>query len=261
MGMVPEILAQANGEVAVKVTIARAQGSTPREAGASMLVWHEGQSGTIGGGVLEWSAAKHARKMLLGGKLSDTQSIALGPDIGQCCGGRVELNYAQVAGESVQSTALSVFLYGAGHVGREIVRVLHGLPVAVSWVDISEARFPATAEHRIIKPNPAAAVATAPDDALHFVMTHSHSHDLEICHQVMSRRFGHLGLIGSATKKARFLKRLRELGHDDDTLSRLQCPIGDKRLGKTPQGIAIGVAHWLMRRQNEMNEPRGEGRA
>lgn len=262
---------------AVRVEVLGTQGSAPREAGAFMLVWEDGQSGTIGGGVLEWKAAKRAREMLSGGVASGRQSVALGPDIGQCCGGRVELGFArvrdmqaEVAGAKSQlaqryeadlqgwRAEMPVYLYGAGHVGRAIVRAL---PFAPHWVDVAKARYPDWAENRIIKINPAAAVAAAPDDALHFVLTHSHSFDLEICHRVLSRPFGHLGLIGSASKQARFLKRLRELGHDEATLARLQCPIGDKLLGKTPEGIALGVAHWLMCRQKEMNEPRGEGRA
>jgi len=283
---------------AVRVEVTGTKGSAPRGAGAFMLVWADGQSGTIGGGVLEWNAARRAREMLARGVVRDAQSVALGPEIGQCCGGRVELGFemvrcadaakppSHVAGENDPPDRflapapppinegrerlgraletelqgwrgdLPVCLYGAGHVGRAIVKAL---PFAPRWVDVAEGRYPDWAENKVIKPNPAAAVALAPDDALHFVLTHSHSFDLEICHQVLSRPFGHLGLIGSTTKKARFLKRLRELGHSEATLKRLQCPIGDKRLGKAPEGIALGVAHWLMQRQNSENT--GEGRA
>ncbi len=257
----------------VRVKVLATKGSAPREAGAFMLVWRDGQSGTIGGGVLEWNAAARAREMLANGVARDMQSVALGPEIGQCCGGRVELGFARVLdAQALEADAKSqraqryeadlqgwradmpVYLYGAGHVGRAIVKAL---PFAPRWVDVAEGRYPAWAENRIIKSNPAAAVAEAPDAALHFVLTHSHSFDLEICHHVLSRPFGHLGLIGSATKKARFLRRLRELGHRETALNRLQCPIGDKRLGKAPESIALGVAHWLMRRQN--NAKTGEG--
>lgn len=251
---------------AVRVEVTRTQGSAPRDAGAFMLVWHDGQSGTIGGGVLEWNAAKRAREMLMAGVDGDTQSVALGPEIGQCCGGRVELGFEKMlkmpipTKEETSTLAQSfeaalkgwrgempVYLYGAGHVGRAIVQAL---PFRVHWVDVAEGRYPDWAENKIIKTNPAAAVVDAPDDALHFVLTHSHSFDFEICHQVLSRPFGHLGLIGSDTKKARFVKRLRELGHADATLAQLQCPIGDKRLGKAPEGIALGVAHWLRQRHS-----------
>jgi len=267
--------------VVVRVLVLGVQGSAPRETGASMLVWDGGQTGTIGGGTLEWNAAKHALTLLAQVPWArDVQDIALGPELGQCCGGRVALLFERFTSkelaeidqskpgfsrpetsgargehsavfEPFTATDMPVFIYGAGHVGREILRVLQGLPFAITWVDMAEARFPEAGfgESRLVFANPAAAVAQAPDNALHFVMTHAHSHDLEICHQVLSRPFGHLGLIGSTTKKARFLKRLAELGHAPATLGRLQCPIGDPTLGKTPAAIAIGVAYWLMRRK------------
>ena len=271
MGVKPDFPVEA-----VRVEVTGTKGSAPREAGASMLVWKGGQSGTIGGGVLEWNAAKRAREMLASGPEKDWQSVALGPEIGQCCGGRVELGFEKLGNvprlEVNEKSPLAkgleddlkgwqaempVYLYGAGHVGRAIAKAL---PFKVQWVDVADERYPDWAVNRVIKANPAAAVAMAPDDAFHFVLTHSHSFDLEICHQVLGRPFGHLGLIGSATKKARFLKRVRELGHDEATVARLQCPIGNKRLGKAPEAIAIGVAHWLMRRHNEINEPGREGR-
>lgn len=280
----------------VRVLVLKVHGSAPREAGASMIVWEGGQDGTIGGGTLEWDAAAEAREMLtLGPWARKQRDIALGPELGQCCGGRVELlferyTFAEIAeinrgasgfvrpiadgvgpeqtpkaqGEAIveafTDAALPVYLYGAGHVGRELVRVLPVSDFAITWVDVAEARFPENlfGAVKAVHSNPAAAVSTAPDNAFHFVMTHSHSHDLEICNRVLSRPFGHLGLIGSATKKARFLKRLAELGHDT-AWARLQCPIGDRSLGKTPQAIAIGVAHWLMRRKIELKEPKGEG--
>ncbi len=245
----------------VRVRIMRVHGSAPRGVGASMLVWQDGQSGSIGGGVLEWNATIRAREMLASGGERMRQDVALGPELGQCCGGRVELLFEHLRAVPEDAAGLPVFLYGAGHVGREIVRVLQGLPFDITWVDVAAERFSgAGGGKRLIYRNPAAAVRLAPDNALHFVMTHAHGHDLEICHSVLSRRFGHLGLIGSASKKARFLKRLRELGHDDATLERLQCPIGDRRLGKTPEAIAIGVAHWLMHRKIKAEEPEGEGR-
>ena len=90
------------------------------------------------------------------------------------------------------------------------------------------------------------AAAHAPADARHYVLTYSHALDLEICHAILSRPFAQLGLIGSATKKARFLNRLRDLGHPPDRLARLDCPIGDPALGKQPQAIAVSVIHALL---------------
>lgn len=284
----------------IRIVIASFKGSAPRETGAAMLVWQDGQSGTIGGGALEWETAKAARILLTqtGDWRRQSMDMPLGPALNQCCGGFVSLllerftdfeianvdktaqhftrpkadrisptpapfqaarllqaarsgakdiNDANWMSEEIAQPHTPLWLYGAGHVGREIVRVLNGLPFDVTWIDTGRNRFPA--EIPVAwqsNQNPAALVSKAPDNALHFVLTYSHAHDLEICHQVLSRSFGHLGLIGSISKKARFLKRLRELGHVETTLARLQCPIGDRNLGKTPQAIAIGLAYWLM---------------
>lgn len=75
----------------VRVVIAGFQGSSPREAGAAMLVWADGQEGTIGGGALEFQAVDRARAMLGGGPAQRVDRVALGPAIGQCCGGAVVL--------------------------------------------------------------------------------------------------------------------------------------------------------------------------
>ncbi len=295
----------AHGRVARVVVIA-ADGSTPRGAGTSMLVWDQGgsggQSGTIGGGALEWEAAKAARALLArdGIFLRQELKLPLGPALGQCCGGHATL-LIEVIGpdelaaipedqpfarpvtsggatelplavsrilaavrsgrdpalparadgwlvEAVGTTARPLFLYGAGHVGRAVVQVLDGLPFAVTWIDDDRARFPdpVTGAAMLVAANPADAVALAPADAIHLVMTYSHALDLEVCHRVLSRSFGVLGLIGSATKRARFAKRLAELGHPAASIERLICPIGDRQLGKEPKAIAIGLAHSLL---------------
>lgn len=297
----------------VRVVVAATAGSAPREAGAAMLVWADGQGGTIGGGALEHDATARARALIEtararaliaapGAWQRQTLRVPLGPALGQCCGGAVTLlleaftaaeltaipqtgAFARpvapgaapdtsqplaVAGavralrsgashtpffgagwmvEPLIGAARPLWLHGAGHVGRAIVRTLHGLPFAVTWIDDARARFPDTIPPHVdmlVATDPAQAVRHAPDDAHHLVMTYSHALDLAICHAVLSRRFGSLGLIGSATKKARFLARLRALGHSDATVSRLICPIGNPALGKHPAAIAVGVVHALL---------------
>jgi xanthine dehydrogenase accessory factor len=145
-----------------------------------------------------------------------------------------------------------LYLYGAGHVGRAIVRVLEDLPFAVTWVDTAANRFPehippyATAE---IAPDPAAFVGSrAMAEAFHVVLTYSHALDLAICHSLLRRGdFRFLGLIGSATKRARFLKRLTQLGVGETQLARLVCPIGVPGIsGKEPAMIAVSVAAQLV---------------
>ncbi len=287
----------AHGRVA-RVVIAGIKGSSPREAGAAMLVWDTGQSGTIGGGALEFQATEAARAALQGGgdRLS---SHALGPDLGQCCGGRVMLwreifdadrlsrlenrsviarptdgsdmplavkrLLAQARGEGimpvpglvqgwmvepVQAPALPVWIWGAGHVGRALVSVLAPLPdVDITWIDTAAERFPDDVPERVtVLPaaRPETLMAHAPRDAHHLILTYSHALDLTLCHAALNRGFASAGLIGSATKWARFRKRLGELGHSAQSVGSITCPIGDPTLGKHPQAIAVGVAGRLL---------------
>ncbi len=149
--------------------------------------------------------------------------------------------------EDLQCSPAQIYLYGAGHVGREIVRICAGMDVEIVWVDTDETRFPADLPAnatRLIAASPCKASAYASECAYHVVMTYSHAMDLEICHAVLARgAFRFLGLIGSATKRARFEKRLIELGIERVSLERLCCPIGVEGLtGKDPSVIALSVA-------------------
>ena len=105
---------------------------------------------------------------------------------------------------------------------------------------------------------PAELVRHAPERAAHLIVTYSHALDLELCHRLLSRGFDFAGLIGSATKWARFRSRLRALGHAPETIARITCPIGDPALGKHPQQIAIGVAAQLMRPGATRTRPMAE---
>ena len=286
-----------HGRVA-RVVVASVEGSAPREPSAAMLVWPDGQSGTIGGGALEFEAVAHARNALAEGSDS-LVSRSLGPALGQCCGGAVVLateiydksRLASVSGNSylrrvtgqadpplalkraaarnrssgepaqtqcqsgwliepIAPNLRPLWVYGAGHVGRAIVEVMAPLPgIAITWVDTGADRFPGEIPDSVTKlqaANPASVVRHAPSDAEHLILTYSHALDLEICHQLLSHGFRATGLIGSATKWARFRSRLRSLGHSDAQISRIRCPIGDPALGKHPQAVAVGfAAEWL----------------
>jgi xanthine dehydrogenase accessory factor len=293
-----------HGRVA-RVVIAAFDGSSPRETGAAMLVWKGGQSGTIGGGALEFEAAARAFEA------RGLRRVPLGPALGQCCGGTVTLLtevfdakrvahlgsdiiarpvdgcdaslavqrvLANARGtgvpvtpqlldgwmiEPVTRATRPLWVYGAGHVGRAIVAVLAPLPdFAITWVDASPDRFPADAPAGVTllpAANPSDVVRYAPFDAEHLILTYSHALDLELCHRILSQEFSAAGLIGSATKRARFRKRLAALGHSDAQISRITCPIGDPALGKHPQAIAVGVALALLstnRKQNSIKELR-----
>ncbi|MDE0523109.1 MAG: xanthine dehydrogenase accessory protein XdhC [Boseongicola sp.] len=152
--------------------------------------------------------------------------------------------------EPVAPHVRPLWIYGAGHVGRAIVEVMAPLPdIAITWVDTGADRFPDNIPEgvtKLVAANPANAVRHAPSDAEHLILTYSHALDLEICHQLLGHGFRATGLIGSATKWARFRSRLRSLGHSDAQISRIRCPIGDPALGKHPQAVAVGfAAEWL----------------
>lgn len=155
--------------------------------------------------------------------------------------------------EPLVSTDVPLYLYGAGHVGRALVRVLPDLPFAVRWIDTAEERFPndvPAGVEVVVADDPARAAGTALQGSYHLVMTYSHALDLAVCHAVLrSNDFSYLGLIGSDTKKARFLKRLREHGVDEPRLRRLISPIGIGGIrSKDPAAIAVSVAADLLQR-------------
>ena len=159
------------------------------------------------------------------------------------------LAFAAAEGFSARDRA-PLWIWGAGHVGRALVAVMAPLPHwAITWVDTGADRFPPDPPEGVaplVAADPARAVAHAPGDAHHLVLTYSHEIDLALCHAILSRDFASLGLIGSATKRARFRARLAALGHPAERIARLACPIGDPALGKHPQALAIGVASAML---------------
>ena len=153
----------------------------------------------------------------------------------------------------VEPAGTPLYLYGAGHVGRAIVRALDGLPFAVTWIDTGESRFPREVRsgvRMLASRDPAQIAAAAPDGAFHLVLTYSHAMDHDICRALLAdNRFGFAGLIGSETKRARFFKRFRDAGIAEPALARLTCPIGIPGIpGKDPATIAVTVAAQLLHR-------------
>ena len=232
----------------VTVRVAATRGSVPREVGAEMRIYADHQSGTIGGGRLEFEASAKARAML-GTQAREEQTYSLGPNLGQCCGGAVTLTFE--AGRTVPEPAgPPIWVWGAGHVGRAIVSVLAPLGQhPIVWVDDALDRFPGSipeGAEPLVAADPLRVVARAPAEAKHIILTYSHDLDLGLCGALLTHGFGDCGLIGSATKWARFRKRLAEAGHAHAEIDRILCPIGDPSLGKHPQAIAVGVVTGLL---------------
>jgi xanthine dehydrogenase accessory factor len=248
---------------AVLVTVSRTRGSVPREAGTWMAVWSAGQVGTIGGGHLEWDAARRARDGLAHGAVQPWEHReALGPSLGQCCGGVVELRFEPV--DRTQSAVLRerltpaltpLALFGGGHVGQAIVQALVPLPFAVRWIDSRDGVFPADLPSGVCPEHSEPvhdAVRDLPPGSRVLIMSFSHAEDLDIVAACLSRHrsFGDLpfvGLIGSQTKWATFRRRLAERGAGDAELNHVTCPIGLPGIaGKEPAVIAASVVAQLL---------------
>ncbi|MDB5497549.1 MAG: Xanthine dehydrogenase accessory protein XdhC [Phenylobacterium sp.] len=304
------LAAVTRGETLAMATVVGAQGSTPREIGARMLVWPDRFTGTIGGGSLERQALDQARKLLAQAtRRHALQDYPLGPMLGQCCGGRVRLLVERIDAESlgwlgdaaracgegapfrlqadiedagvrrtVQSAAgedpadnsprvpipevrrLSELLrpakprlviFGAGHIGQAVARAFAPLPFDLEWLASREDLRPEAGGTRaevLSEDELEACIAAAPPGALFAVFTHSHDLDYRLTRAVLARGdFGYLGLIGSATKRVRFERRLRDDGATDADLARLTCPIGIPSLkSKAPAVIAVALAAELL---------------
>lgn len=303
---------------AALVGIVSTAGSVPREAGARLVMAPDGGFwGTVGGGALEWELTRRAGDLLAQADpstafgLGERRDWPLGPDLGQCCGGRVttlvevyagaarpavaalaaaeakggfdtivrlgpgwrvdrEILASSAAGaplsagawhESFGDERTPLWLVGAGHVGRALVLALAPLPFAVRWIDPRPEAFPAHVPANVVatvEPDPAASLAGAPCGASLLVMSHSHALDLAVIDAALRRSdLGFVGLIGSLTKRARFLRHLGAAGLSEARLADLVCPIGVPGLaGKEPAVIAASVAVQLL----QDRQARAQGR-
>ena len=243
----------AAGRPTALVEIVSVEGSAPREPGVKMLVDENGIVGTIGGGVLEMKAIEAARKVVLGANQVQELDIPLGPEIGQCCGGRVRLvvrparsaDALGIHAEEIRaaSSQPTVLVFGAGHIGGALVRALAPLPLSVAAID-QRAEWLSPLDdiaETIQTPLPEALVDTAPPGAGYVVLTHDHALDFLIVEAALARGdAAYVGMIGSATKRAKLRSQLARNGVSDDALT---CPIGAAGKGdKNPDVIALAVA-------------------
>lgn len=263
-----------NACVGVRVTITKAKGSTPQPAGAMMLVSREHTAGTIGGGRLEWVATDRARQWLntvsgaLVSRHAHEESLSLGPGLGQCCGGSVQLRYelideALIAAWPDEPEQFELHLFGMGHVATALVETLSPIACAIHWYDERAEYVESTRRwlaHRVGQRSTHARIVCHEESGadcvpvgsdrpgMALVMTHSHAIDFDLCLNLLCQEHWNLvGLIGSNSKRTRFLRRLEQRGLDERQRARLVCPIGvaGMRL-KQPEWLAISVAAQLL---------------
>jgi xanthine dehydrogenase accessory factor len=244
-----------------------------------MLVAEGEVAGTIGGGHLELKAIATARAMLAAGRPEPRSAhYPLGPALGQCCGGAVTLAYAPLDGAALQSWPASpprfhLQLYGAGHVGRAIARALAPLRVEVDWIDERESEFAQRFDagdaawpahiRQVCVDAVEAEVQAAPAGAYYLVLTHQHELDLRISEAILARGdFGFFGLIGSRTKRQRFIHRFERRGFEASAIARMTCPIGVPGIeGKEPEVIAVAVVAQLLQVSAGPVSPKAEALA
>ncbi len=252
----------------VLVSVAATKGSVPRGTDAWMIVTPQGFHGSIGGGTLEWKAMAEAQVMLSKQGIKRSIDYVLGPDLGQCCGGRVQVEfvvYERSRLAEIESFALNgakvnrhIYIFGAGHVGRALVLALAPLPFDVTWIDPRPNAFPTLVPQNVSilqTDDPLTCLSVAPIGSLAFVMSHSHALDLAIVDASLRNTcIAHTGLIGSATKRARFEKRLKDAAVDHERIARLICPIGVGGIAsKHPAAIAASVSAQILQLDSNLS--------
>ncbi len=245
----------------VKVQITQKDGSAPRGVDAMMLVAQTDIWGTIGGGAAEFAAIQAARDLLRCGDAQAQQlDLALGPQTGQCCGGRIVLNlrplqpqdYAQIlaAYQAQSAQRPQVLIFGAGHVGRALAQALLPLPLRAQVFDARAdqiALLPRAVRAQITA-LPEAAIDAAPPHSAFVVATHDHGLDFALTERALARGdAAYVGMIGSATKRARFIRFVAQNAPQTDP-SRLTCPMGNLGLrASDPSVIAAQLTVELLR--------------
>ncbi len=261
---------RSRGEAGVLVTVAAVRGHSPREAGAKMVVSAHETWGSVGGGNLEATAIERARELLVDpaaeptmftANLSDRAPVAHGV---QCCGGEVTLLLEPLA------VRPAVAIFGVGHVGLELARILARHDLELHLVDsrpdqltpqvlavLDDAVAGIHTHHVPVLPE--LVLAELPVGTHVLVMTHDHAEDAALIDAALrTSHLGSIGLIGSSAKWSRFRKKLVDEGHDEQTIARIITPIGIADLaGKEPATIAVSVAASLLQEFERAAHRRG----
>ncbi len=251
-----------DGEPAVLARVEVARGSTPREAGAFMLVTPGRTIGTIGGGQLEYMVVEEARSLIARGGRSASMDVPLGPEIGQCCGGRTRLALDRLDAEGWDALAglvtsewnalPAVMIFGAGHVGRALAAAMALLPVRPILIDPRPeelAMAPAGIES-VAAPMPEALARGAAPGTAFVILTHDHALDFLIAREALARGdAAYVGMIGSRTKRMQYERWLHRAEGGAVDAGDLVCPIGASgRPDKRPEVIAAFVAAEILAR-------------
>ena len=246
----------------IKAKIINAEGSVPTKIGEYMLVSKEDIFGTIGGGQLEFLVINKSKELIKNKiRKSEILNIPLGPGIGQCCGGyvQIKLSYHE-NGEKIIETIKendNLYIFGAGHIGQALSLKSLNLNFNVHLID-SRKDFLLMNDYKdidyIFAKQPWNLIKKLSSNSYFVILTHSHDYDFKIINEILtSNSFNYIGLIGSKTKKNRFSNRLLTNGHNQRLIDLVECPVGFKiKHTKEPNEIAISIIARLIDYRNNL---------
>ena len=251
-------------DLIVKAKIFNVKGSSPNKINDIILISNDTIFGTIGGGNLEYLVINEA-KILINNKINKKSlNIPLGPGIGQCCGGyvQIKLSLHNNSSDALKNEKLydddntNLYIFGAGHIGQAIIKKLENINFNTFLIDSREDFLKMKNINNInylLSKKPWEIVHRLKDNSCFVVLTHSHDYDLKILNEVLKKNFTFLGLIGSKTKKNRFFKRLIDNGHNKSLVEKIECPIGiNIGNSKEPDEIAFSIITRLISIKNNL---------
>lgn len=234
----------------VLVTVLNTRGSSPRDTGSKMVISKKKSFDTIGGGALEHEVIKKSRELLHREywyqPFQHTQKFNLGKDLKQCCGGEVSILF-----EVFPVVNFNIVVFGAGHIGKALIKILEEIDCRVKWFDSRDDLFPDSCASHIEKirfDQPEMAVDSCEENSYFLIMTHDHALDQTLCEAILSKQNKrYCGLIGSQTKALKFKQRMQKKGYSDEELDKLTCPMGLNAIKtKKPMEIAVTIVAELL---------------
>ena len=251
----------------IKAKVMNALGSTPNKIDDFMLIADNEIFGTIGGGTLEFQVINESKKLLINNKKENILKIPLGPGIGQCCGGFVEIkltkhsNFKNAIKNEIfdESDKLDLYIFGAGHIGQSLITKTKFLNFNTFLIDSRESFLKQnnlSHVNYLLSNKPWEIVNHLNKKSMYVIVTHSHDFDFKIVNEILKiNNFSYLGLIGSDTKRNKFYKRLENLGHKKELINQLECPIGSS-IGKSkdPEEISFSILARIIEFKNSYKE-------
>ncbi|PPR44432.1 MAG: hypothetical protein CFH18_00968 [Alphaproteobacteria bacterium MarineAlpha5_Bin8] len=240
----------------IKAKLINTEGSVPRNEGTIMLISKKYIFGSIGGGQLEYSVIQQSLNILNNNQNFKERiiNIPLGPSIGQCCGGYVQVKLSKHKDgkesfkneQNINNIKDNLYIFGAGHIGKELSYKFIDLDFNINLIDSRKEYLQVIKNENIINiyaKLPWLLIKSLPKDSFFIILTHSHDYDFKIINEILKiNKFKFIGLIGSKTKMKRFKNRFLKLGHNESLIKRIECPIGIKSISsKKPGEIAISI--------------------